>query len=393
MLFDLINKQKSILLICFICGQFEIQHLNYPCMPIFMDRHDVSEVVTAEIVAQIHQEDLKIQNQFACRGLTYWFDDQRKTAFCLIEAPDADAIRKMHKQAHGDVPHRVIEVDATLVESFLGRIEDPVKAQDTALNIINDPAFRIIMIISLDGFPAASKSTQFKASLQHYSSAILEVLKSHEGSIVKQNEKYFLISFKSVTNAVRAAVDIQLLYHEFPDKISDNFKLKIGLSAGVPVSDKNLIFEDAVKLAERMCRVVQGKVMATSEVKDLYNSENANALNEDNIYCLNKPDERFLTLLMDYLESAWNNTDLKVDDFSKPVGCSKSQLYRKLVFLTGKSPNTFIKEYRLDEALILLNKNTLNVSEIAFETGFSSPSYFSKCFQERYNCLPSNYLN
>lgn len=47
-------------------------------MPIFMDRHDVSEAVTAEIVAQIHQEDLKIQDKYDCRGLTYWFDDARK---------------------------------------------------------------------------------------------------------------------------------------------------------------------------------------------------------------------------------------------------------------------------------------------------------------------------
>ena len=107
---------------------------------------------------------------------------------------------------------------------------------------------------------------------------------------------------------------------------------------------------------------------------------------------LTQTDENFLTLLMDYTESTWSNTNLKVDDFSKPVGCSKSQLYRKIILLTGKSPNTFIREYRLNEALTLLNKNTGNVSEIAYETGFSSPSYFSKCFQKRYGHLPSDYL-
>ena len=61
-------------------------------MPIYMDRHDVSETVTAENVAQLHKADLKIQHQFDCRGLTYWFDEKRKTAFCLIEAPNAKAI-------------------------------------------------------------------------------------------------------------------------------------------------------------------------------------------------------------------------------------------------------------------------------------------------------------
>ena len=65
-------------------------------MPIFMDRHDVSESVTAELVAQIHLEDLEIQQKYNCRGLTYWYDDARKMAFCLIEAPDRNAIVQMH---------------------------------------------------------------------------------------------------------------------------------------------------------------------------------------------------------------------------------------------------------------------------------------------------------
>src|SRR6476469_8859267 len=100
-------------------------------MPIYMDRHDVSENVTAETIAQLHKADLKVQDQFGCRGLTYWFDEKRKIAFCLIEAPDARAIHKMHDHAHGQVPHRVIEVNASIVESFLGRIVFPNDTETT----------------------------------------------------------------------------------------------------------------------------------------------------------------------------------------------------------------------------------------------------------------------
>ncbi|MGN6533412.1 MAG: DUF4242 domain-containing protein, partial [Ginsengibacter sp.] len=110
-------------------------------MPIYMDRHDVSEMVTAEIVAQLHQKDLRIQDQFQCRGLTYWFDEKRKTAFCLVEAPTEKAIQSMHHFAHGEVPNKIIEVDPKIVESFLGRIADPHKAKENTLTIINDPAF------------------------------------------------------------------------------------------------------------------------------------------------------------------------------------------------------------------------------------------------------------
>ena len=363
-------------------------------MPIFMDRHDVSETVTAEDLAQLHQEDVKIQDQFGCRGLTYWFDNKRKTAFCLIEAPHKEAIQKMHDMAHGDVPNSIIEVEASVVESFLGRIEDPEKTKNSVLNIINDPAFRTIMVITLRRSSLKQHGTaQFKSSLHNYNNAVLNLLNVYEGNLVKQSENYFLVSFKSVSNATHAAFDIQSLLKEFRNDVNNKIVLKIGLAAGVPVTEKKLIFEDTIKLAERMCMIVKGEIIVSSEVKELYNSENSNPLSEEGIFSLTQTDEKFLTLLMDYTESIWSNTNVKVDDFSKPMGCSKSQLYRKMILLTGKSPNTFIKEYRLNEALTLLNKNTGNISEIAFETGFSSPSYFSKCFQKRYGHFPSDYLS
>jgi AraC-like DNA-binding protein len=359
-----------------------------------MDRHDVSETVTAENLAQLHQEDLKIQDHFKCRGLTYWFDGKRKTAFCLIEAPDAKAIYEMHRQAHGQVPHRVIEVEPSIVESFLGRIEDPEKAQNTSLNIINDPAFRAIMAISLDLLPFSTiASSPTKSALHEYNKAVLQLLNEYEGNAVKQTESHFLVSLKSVSNAVHAALDIRQLFKEFRKKIShEKVVLKIGLSAGVPVTERKAFFEDAVKLAERMCMTVKEGIVISAEVKELYSSENLNALPEGEIGFLTQADEKFLTILMECTESSWRDSNLNLDDFCKTLGCSKSQLYRKIVMLTGRSPNEFIRDYRLINALALLNKNTGNVSEIAYETGFSSPSYFSKCFQKRYDHLPSDYL-
>lgn len=363
-------------------------------MPIFMDRHDVSEEVTAEIIAELHQADLKIQDRFGCRGLTYWFDNKRKTAFCLVEAPDVSNILAMHNEAHGQIPYSIIEVDPGIVESFLGRIEDPEKVQNTLLNIIDDPAFRVIMIISTQPSSLTQRDAhQIKSSLPDRTNGIVKLLNDYDGQLVKQTTNRLLVSFKSVTNAVHSAIAMQTLFTGSGDhQKNDQTELKIGLNAGVPVTEKKLIFEDTIKLAGRMC-VVKGDVIISSEVKDLYNSENSSALNEErSIFVLTSTDEKFLNLLMDYTELNWNNTDLSVNDFSKFVGCSKSQLYRKMISLTGKSPNTFIMEYRLNKALALLNKNAGNVSEIAFETGFSCPSYFSKCFLKQYGNLPSYYL-
>jgi|SRR5450432_1978945 len=365
-------------------------------MPIYMDRHDVSEIVTAENIAHLHQKDLQIQDNFGCRGLTYWFDDKRKTAFCLIEAPDMKAIEEMHDRAHGQVPHSIIEVESSIVESFLGRIEDPVRAQNTGLNIINDPAFRTIMVISLSR-PTLNKndSQQFKSSFRKFNQALRKLIKNYKGNCVKQTDYYYLVSFKSVTDSVHAASGIQVLNKEFSkQKMKEKIALKIGLNAGVPVTKKQLIFEDTIKLVERMCEIVKGEIIVSAEVKDLYKSENANAfLKGKAIISLTQSDEKFITLLMDYLDKAWSSKDLKVDDFSKPLGYSKSQFYRKMILITGDSPNTFIMEYRLKEALKLLRKNSGNISEIAFEAGFTSPSYFTKCFKKKFGLLPAIYLN
>lgn len=364
-------------------------------MPIYMDRHDVSEEVTAEIVADLHQKDLQIQHKFKCKGLTYWFDAKRKTAFCLVEAPNSSAIKEMHDQAHGAVPHRIIEVDSAVVESFLGRIEDPEKSQKTALNIINDPAFRTIMVVGIK--PLSLKNPSEKSVVQEVlncNKIIIESVTKFKGRMVNQKTGYILVSFESVTDAVLCALKIQAESHQKPDDtLFSSIRIKIGLSAGIPVTHKEGLFEDSVQLAERLCAVVKGDVALSSEVKDLYESENLNiVINRKYITVLDSNDEIFLNQLMDYTEREWRNATLNLDKISTCLGYSKSQLYRKMIAIIGKSPNRFIKEYRLYRALELLNKRNENISETAFETGFNTPAYFSKCFQKIFGVLPSSYL-
>ncbi|HKJ79871.1 MAG TPA: nickel-binding protein [Prolixibacteraceae bacterium] len=361
-------------------------------MPIYMDRHDVSEAVTAEIVAQIHQEDLKIQHKYGCRGLTYWFDDARKTAFCLVEAPNKNAITEMHAQAHGEVPHQIIEVDATIVESFLGRIEDPEKAQNTDLNIINDPAFRIIMVVNIEHHSFAD-SDPFASitKVQHVYKQIIAILESFNGNIVQHNEDGFLISFRTVTEAVLSALKIHENYRGFRAQYQINFtELSIGLHAGIPVTDKKSIFEDTISLAQRMCFISTAVVVISTEVKQLFESENlGKVINPNQIHVLTPPEEEFITNYMAFIEKEWKNTELKVEDFEKNIGISKSKLYREMIRLTGKSPNVFLLYYRLRKSLQLLQKQKENVSEVAFDSGFNSPSYYAKCFRKKYGIMPS----
>jgi AraC-like DNA-binding protein len=360
-------------------------------MPIYMDRHNIPEAITAEDVAQLHQEDLSVQHKFGCRALTYWYDEERKTAFCLVEAPDRKNILKMHNEAHGQVPNSIIEVEGSLVEAFLGRINDPEKQGHTELNIINDPAFRTIMIIHLDQLsinPGQRSLSHFP--FKTYRNTLYKLLHKYKGNLVKQSETDFLISFKSVSCSVNAAIKIQSLYSGSNYLHKYKTGIKIALSAGVPVTEKKSIFESTIQLAERMCNTVKSEIILASQVKDLYDSENRGDLAKDkNVFCLTQKDEDFLNRLMDYLDSNADNSDLRVDDFCNTLGVSKSGFYRWLIYLTSKSPVQFINEYRLNKALPILRRNENDVAEVAYRAGFNSPSYFSKCFKKRFGVLPS----
>ena len=242
-------------------------------MPIFMDRHEVSEGITPETLAEIHQEDLKIEKEFNCRGFTYWFDDLRKQVFCLIEAPNKEAIEDMHKKAHGDVPNKIIEVNPSIVESFLGRISDPEKSQDSKLNIINDPAFRVIMVLETSNYLNRIEANQFSIFTQKFHNSVTKTITQFEGSIVKQNNNSYLVSFKSVTNSIFCALKIQSNFKYITPKFDlPNRILKIGIDAGVPVTSKDKIFEETVTMATRLCEIVKHEIVVTPEIQSLYES-------------------------------------------------------------------------------------------------------------------------
>lgn len=360
-------------------------------MPIYMDRHDLNDSITAEHVAKIHQEDLKIEHEFGCQGLTYWFDDHRKTAFCLIKAPNKEALKEMHNKAHGAIPNSIIEVDPHVVESFLGRIEDPENKSDSQLNIIDDPAFRVLMMIDVRVISLISDVDISNLELKKFNEFIISRIEDSPGSIAGSHSTSSLVSFKTCHDALSIALDIQ---NEFKKRtsLSTNFSVNIGLSAGVPIGNGEGIFEEAIVNVNKLCKSVTGQIVVSSEIRDLYkNEKQASYIEKSRVRFLSPTDEEFLLSLMDFMSTSWNKANLKINDFSTALGLSKSQLYRKVMSITGVSLNVFLKEYRLQHALKSIESQKLNISETAFDCGFNSPAYFSKCFFESYGILPSTY--
>jgi AraC-like DNA-binding protein len=95
---------------------------------------------------------------------------------------------------------------------------------------------------------------------------------------------------------------------------------------------------------------------------------------------------------MDVVENSIADNTLSIENLSKELGISKAQLYRRITVLTGFSPNNLIKEIKLRKALWVLGQKDSNVSEVAFASGFNSPSYFTKSFQKRFGTLPTQLL-
>ena len=79
-------------------------------MALFMDTHTLEGGVKASDVAQAHQADLKTQGQYGVNYLRYWVDESEGKIFCLVEAPDAEAANRVHREAHGLVAQSISPV-------------------------------------------------------------------------------------------------------------------------------------------------------------------------------------------------------------------------------------------------------------------------------------------
>ena len=105
---------------------------------------------------------------------------------------------------------------------------------------------------------------------------------------------------------------------------------------------------------------------------------------------LNTQDKLFADTLKEVFQRNMSNPELKMDDLGDELGMSRVQLYRKVKALTGVSPVELLREMRLQRAFHLIQTTTKSISEIAYEVGFNTPSYFSNCFKKQFGKYPTD---
>lgn len=360
-----------------------------------MDLH-IAPGVTATQLAEAHIKDVEMQEKYCCKAMTYWFDEDKGKVFCLIEAPDKESVKQLHAKAHGLIPHEIIEVNTDIVNAFLGRIHDPENAilrPDSNIKVFNDPAFRIILVTkAMDARLLQHKLGKERSQelLLLYTTVLRDQAKNYSGREGYLKEDGFVVSFVSASQAMECALSIQKKLQSAAALIG----LRFGLHAGVPVNKDKSIFGSTIRFAQYLCSISKDNQVTTSSVvRNLYKDNDWTlTVRQSDIRWLNATEESFLETLIHTLARNWHNPDFDVPDFCREMSISKPQLYRKCIAVTAMSPNSLLREYRLIQSLDLLRHEDRNISQTTFDTGFSSPSYFTKCFQKRFGLQPLAYL-
>ena len=366
-------------------------------MPIYMDIHDTTGA-TAEDVAADHRRDFALQDSFNCKFIYFWHDIPNNTGFCVFEAPDKESVVNLHNKAHGKTPNQIIEIELNEVEFFLGKIAKIARSKKNIVfeGYINETAHRSIMYLEIV-YPLLLKlpinKRKFTNLLNLQKKLIKDSFLKFEGNVVSWDNDSILSSFLSEENAIMCAADIQNKIIELSQKENIKMSISIGLNFGAPVTTSNDLFGDVISLAKKIGSIAgENQIIISSALGKAYNEFKFKAKLKNNfIKVLSSRNEYFLEQLFDTFEKNWYKEEFNIDSMVKQLGMSRAQLYRKITDLTGHSPNNFIREIRLKNAVKLIEGQKGNISEIAYECGFNNPSYFSKCFFKKFGILPSEY--
>jgi YesN/AraC family two-component response regulator len=106
-----------------------------------------------------------------------------------------------------------------------------------------------------------------------------------------------------------------------------------------------------------------------------------------------KKEDKFIIRFREYIEQHMSDSNLGVETIGRELGLSRVQLYRKVKALTGQSPVELLRTVRLHKARRLLQDSVKNISEVAYEVGFTSPGYFAKCFKDEFGVSPSELIS
>lgn len=240
-------------------------------MPLYMDIHNLPEGATAEDVANAHAKDVEIQRKHGVEYTKYWVNEKAGKVFCLCEAPNAEAAEHVHREAHGLMPDKIIEVQPELAEGFLGGVE--TNAAGAAVfpdggSDARDPGIRTVLFTDVVNSTTLTQSLGDQAALVVlgvHDTIVRDALSALGGREVKHTGDGIMASFVSAASAVRCAIQIQRELDKHAQINSQHpLKVRVGAAAGEPVEKNNDLFGSTVQLAARLCAHAQPEQILVS---------------------------------------------------------------------------------------------------------------------------------
>lgn len=245
-------------------------------MPLYMDIHELSGGVSAEDVAKAHAEDVKIEDKYGVHYHKYWVNEKAGKIFCLCHAPNAEAAIQVHREAHGMVADKVIEIQPDLAEGFLGGVE--VNQAGAALvpgaTSERDSGIRTVLFTDIVDSTALTQALGDKAVmalLNLHNSVVRNALADAGGREVKHTGDGIMAAFVSAAGAVRCAIQIQRELDKHAQANPERpLKVRVGAAAGEPVEQHNDLFGSTVQLAARLCAHAEPEqILVSSAIAEL----------------------------------------------------------------------------------------------------------------------------
>jgi class 3 adenylate cyclase len=245
-------------------------------MPLYMDIHELSGGVSAEDVAKAHAEDVKIEDKYGVHYHKYWVNEKAGKIFCLCHAPNAEAAIQVHREAHGMVADKVIEIQPELAEGFLGGVETNAAGAALAPGTTSDrdPGIRTVLFTDIVDSTALTQTLGDEAAmalLDLHNTVVRNALADLGGREVKHTGDGIMASFVSTAGAVRCAVKIQRELDKHAKANPERpLKVRVGAAAGEPVEQHNDLFGSTVQLAARLCAHAQPEqILVSSAIAEL----------------------------------------------------------------------------------------------------------------------------
>jgi class 3 adenylate cyclase len=246
-------------------------------MPTYMDIHEIPGGITADEVAKAHAHDAAVEDKYGVHYHKYWVNERAGKIFCLCEAPNAEAAMQVHREAHGQVAEKIIQVEPDVADLFLGGSEVnsvgavllPGGAADA-----RDPGIRTVLFTDIVESTSLTQTLGDDVAmelLQIHDSVVRDALKALHGREVKHTGDGIMASFVSAAAAVRCAAQIQReLAQRAGEQSNHPVRVRIGGAAGEPVEHGNDIFGSTVQLAARLCSHAEPEqIVVSSVVADL----------------------------------------------------------------------------------------------------------------------------